>query len=40
MLSKIPYKELPRDPIKLGKRQAAEGYVEPQWRRHVVPELY
>jgi len=40
MLSKIPYKELPREPIKLGKRQGADGYVEPQWRRHVVPELY
>ena len=40
LLSKIPYEEVPREPIKLGKRQPANGYVEPQWRRHVVPELY
>jgi polyphosphate kinase 2 len=40
LLSKIPYEELPREPIKLGKRQSANGYVEPHWRRHVVPELY
>ena len=40
LLSKIPYEELPREKIKLGKRQAAEGYVEPQWRSHVVPEVY
>jgi polyphosphate kinase 2 len=40
LLSKIPYQELPREPIKLGKRQSADGYVEPQWRRHVVPEVY
>jgi polyphosphate kinase 2 len=40
LLSKIPYKELPREDIKLGKRQPSNGYVEPQWRRHIVPELY
>jgi polyphosphate kinase 2 len=40
LLSKIPYEELPREPVKLGKRQPSDGYVEPQWRRHVVPELY
>jgi polyphosphate kinase 2 len=40
LLSKIPYKEVPREKIKLGERQPAGGYVEPQWRRHVVPELY
>jgi polyphosphate kinase 2 len=40
LLSKVPYKEPPREPVKLGKRQPSDGYVEPQWRRHVVPELY
>ena len=40
LLSKIPYRELPREKIKLGERQPAKGYVEPQWRRHVIPEIY
>jgi polyphosphate kinase 2 (PPK2 family) len=40
LLSKIPYQELPRDKIKLSDRQPAGGYVEPRWRRHVVPEVY
>jgi polyphosphate kinase 2 len=40
LLSMIPYQEVPREPVVLGKRQAANGYVEPQWRRHVVPEPF
>jgi polyphosphate kinase 2 len=40
LLSKIPYEELPREQIELRDRQSAHGYAEPQWRRHVVPELY
>ena len=40
LLSKIPYKELPSDPIKLSKRQDPDGYVEPHWRLHVVPAVY
>jgi polyphosphate kinase 2 len=40
LLSKLPYEELPREPVKLTKRQSTGGYVEPQWRRHVVPEVY
>jgi polyphosphate kinase 2 len=40
LLSKLPYEEVPRDPVKLSKRQSKEGYTEPQWRRHVVPEVY
>jgi len=41
MLSKIPYKELPREEVKLSKRQSADGYVEPpNWHRHVVPDIY
>jgi polyphosphate kinase 2 len=40
LLSTIPYQEVPRDRVKLSERQSASGYVEPQWRRHVVPEVY
>jgi polyphosphate kinase len=40
LLSKLPYEELPRAPVKLTKRQPKAGYAEPQWRRHVVPEVY
>jgi hypothetical protein len=40
LLSLVPYEELPREPVKLGKRQQPDGYTEPQWRRHVVPERY
>jgi polyphosphate kinase 2 len=40
LLSKLPYEALPHDPVKLSKRQPKEGYTEPQWRRHVVPEVY
>jgi polyphosphate kinase len=40
LLSTIPYKELPRDKIKLKDRQPPDGYVEPQWHRHVVPAVY
>jgi hypothetical protein len=40
LLSKIPYKDIPREPVRLMKRQPRNGYVEPEWRRHVVPEVY
>jgi polyphosphate kinase 2 len=40
LLSKLPYQELPRESVKLTKRQPPDGYVEPQWRRHIVPEVY
>jgi polyphosphate kinase 2 len=40
LLSKLPYQEVPREPVKLTKRQSPDGYVEPQWRRHVIPEVY
>jgi polyphosphate kinase 2 len=40
LLSQIPYEEIPSKPVKLPKRQDAEGYVEPNWRRHAVPEVY
>lgn len=40
LLSQIPYKDIPSKPVKLPKRQDAEGYVEPNWRRHPIPEVY
>jgi polyphosphate kinase 2 len=40
LLSKLPHEELPRETVKLRDRQSANGYVEPQWRRHLVPEVY
>jgi len=40
LLSMMPYKEVARPKIKLSERQGPDGYVEPQWRRHVVPEVY
>ncbi len=40
LLSQIPYEELPSKPVKLPKRQDPEGYVEPTWRHHPVPEVY
>jgi polyphosphate kinase 2 len=40
LLKSIPYEELPRERIKLKERQSPNGYVEPQWRRHAVPEVY
>jgi polyphosphate kinase len=40
LLSQIPYEEIPDKPVKLPKRQDAEGYVEPNWRRHPIPEVF
>jgi polyphosphate kinase 2 len=40
LLSQIPYQAVPSKPVKLPKRQDAEGYVEPNWRRHPIPEVY
>jgi polyphosphate kinase len=40
LLSKIPYKDVPREPIKLSGRQPRHGYIEPQWRRNVVPDVF
>jgi polyphosphate kinase len=39
LLSKIPYKELPRDKPILPKRGKAHGYVEPDYPYKFVPEL-
>jgi polyphosphate kinase len=40
LLSQIPYEAVPSKPVRLPKRQDAEGYVEPNWRRHPIPEAY
>jgi polyphosphate kinase len=40
LLSQIPYEDIPSKSVKLPKRQDADGYVEPNWRRHTVPDVY
>jgi polyphosphate kinase len=39
-LSLIPYKEIPRDTIKLPKRQKPHGYQEPRTKYKRVPAIY
>ena len=40
LLKRIPYEELPREDIKLPKRQKPDGYHEPDYPYHYVPALY
>jgi polyphosphate kinase len=40
LLSLIPYKDLPVEEVKLGKRQSPNGYKEPEREYHMVPEVY
>jgi polyphosphate kinase 2 len=40
LLSLIPYQEVPREPIKLPKRQSKGDYVEPTYSYHYVPSVY
>ena len=40
LLSLVPYKELPVEEVKLGKRHSANGYKEPERAYHMVPEVY
>jgi polyphosphate kinase 2 len=40
LISKIPYKELPRDNVELPKRQKRHGYKEPDYPYKFVPEKY
>ena len=40
LLSLIPYRELPTEPVKLGERQPPNGYTEPERAYHRVPEVY
>jgi polyphosphate kinase 2 len=40
LLSRIPYKEAPREKVKLPKRQKAQGYREPDYPYKYVKERY
>ena len=40
LLKQIPYEELPREKVKLPKRQDAAGYQEPEYPYKFVPEKY
>ncbi|HET9019020.1 MAG TPA: polyphosphate kinase 2, partial [Acetobacteraceae bacterium] len=39
LLSRIPYEELPREKVKLPKRQESDGYEEPPYPFKFIPEL-
>src|SRR4051794_6635827 len=39
-LSAIPYEEIPREPVKLPKRDPRRDYVEPKYPYRYVPEIY
>ncbi|GGF69835.1 polyphosphate kinase 2 [Azorhizobium oxalatiphilum] len=40
ILSKIPYEDVERKKVSLPKRQGAEGYVEPPYARHPIPDIH
>jgi hypothetical protein len=40
LLSQIPYKAVPREKVKLPKRQKAQGYKEPKYPYKYVPEQH
>jgi polyphosphate kinase len=40
LLGQIPYQEVPREPVKLPKRQKPNGYVEPAYKYRYVEERY
>ncbi len=40
LLSKVPYKEVPRKTVRLPKRQKAEDYREPDYPYKVIPEVF
>jgi len=40
LLSQIPYEDLPREKIKLPKRQKADGYKDPDFPHKYVPEKF
>jgi polyphosphate kinase 2 len=39
LLTRIPYEKMPREKVKLPKRQGAEGYVQPDYPYRMVPDL-
>jgi polyphosphate kinase 2 len=40
LLDRIPYKEAPREKVKLPKRQKPGGYVEPKYKHKIVEEIH
>lgn len=40
LLSQIPYKEIPSEPVVLPKRKPAKGYREPEHSYHIIPQIY
>jgi polyphosphate kinase len=40
LLSQVPYEEIPQPPVKLPKRQAANGYQEPNYAYQYVAQTY
>jgi len=40
LLGKIPYKEVPRDKVKLPKRKTDKSYTEPDHRGRFIPEMF
>jgi polyphosphate kinase len=40
LLGRIPYREIPREKVKLPERQKPKGYVEPVRRYNLVPDVY
>ena len=40
LLSRIPYKDVPRDEVKLPKRQKPGGYREPDYPLRMIPEKF
>ncbi|MDR6953130.1 polyphosphate kinase 2 [Ancylobacter sp. 3268] len=40
LLSQVPYEPVEREPIKLPKRQKPKGYIEADYARHRVPEVF
>jgi hypothetical protein len=40
LLSQVPYKAVPREKVKLPKRQKAHGYKEPSYPFKYVPEKF
>ena len=40
MLSKVPYKKVARDKVKLPARQKAHGYRDPEYPFKFVPEKF
>jgi len=40
LLSAVPWKPVPREKVKLPKRQKPKGYEDPNWNYRWIPETY